>query len=37
MQIGKSYNMVIAYVDVRQRPRLEALNDISEILDIDVK
>lgn len=36
-QIGKSYNMVNAYVQNRQQPRLEVLNNIANILDIDVK
>jgi putative transcriptional regulator len=37
IQIGKSYNMVNAYVQNRQQPRLEVLNDIAKILDVDVK
>ena len=37
IQIGKSYNMVNAYVQNRQQPRLEILMSIAEILDIDVK
>jgi putative transcriptional regulator len=36
-QIGKSYNMVNAYVQNRQQPRLEILNEIANILDVDVK
>lgn len=36
-QIGKSYNMVNAYVQNRQQPRLETLTDIAKILDIDIK
>ena len=36
-KLGKSYNMVNSYVQNRQQPRLEVLNDIAEILDIDVK
>lgn len=36
-QIGKSYNMVNAYVQNRQQPRLEILMSIADILDIDVK
>ena len=36
-QIGKSYNMVNAYVQNTQQPRLEVLNDIAKILDVDVK
>ena len=36
-QLGKSYNMVNAYVQNRQQPRLETLMDIANILDVDVK
>ena len=36
-QLGKSYNMVNAYVQNRQQPRLEDLYRIAEILGIDVK
>tara|TARA_B100001939_G_C16871310_1_gene586564 strand:- start:698 stop:907 length:210 start_codon:yes stop_codon:yes gene_type:complete len=36
-KLGKSYNMVNGYVQNRQQPRLEVLNDIAEILNIDVK
>jgi putative transcriptional regulator len=36
-KLGKSYNMVNAYVQNRQQPRLEILMRIAEILDIDVK
>jgi len=36
-KLGKSYNMVNAYVQNRQQPRLEILMIIAEILDIDVK
>jgi transcriptional regulator with XRE-family HTH domain len=35
-QFGKSYNMVNSYVQNRQQPRLEVLNDIAKILDVDV-
>ena len=35
-KLGKSYNMVNSYVQNRQQPRLEVLNDIAEILDVDV-
>jgi putative transcriptional regulator len=35
-QLGKSYNMVNSYVQNRQQPRLEVLNDIAKILDVDV-
>ena len=37
VKIGKSYNMVNAYVQNRQQPRLEVLYEISIILDVDVK
>ncbi len=36
-KLGKSYNMVNAYVQNRQQPRLGVLMDIANILDIDVK
>ncbi len=36
-KIGKSQNMVNAYSQNRQQPRLEVLLEIAEILDIDVK
>ena len=36
-QLGKSYNMVNAYVQNRQQPRLEDLYRIAEILGVDVK
>lgn len=36
-QLGKSYNMVNAYVQNRQQPRLKTLMDIAKILDVDVK
>jgi transcriptional regulator with XRE-family HTH domain len=36
-KLGKSYNMVNGYVQNRQQPRLEVLNDIAEILNIDIK
>ncbi len=36
-KLGKSYNMVNAYVQNRQQPRLEILYKIAEILDIDIK
>jgi putative transcriptional regulator len=35
--LGKSYNMVNAYVQNRQQPRLEVLYEIADILEIDVK
>jgi len=36
-KLGKSYNMVNAYAQNRQQPRLETLMEIAGILDIDVK
>ena len=36
-KLGKSYNMVNGYVQNRKQPRLEVLNDIAEILDVDIK
>jgi transcriptional regulator with XRE-family HTH domain len=36
-QLGKSYNMVNAYVQNRQQPRLEVLYEIAEILGVSVK
>ncbi len=36
-KLGKSYNMVNAYVQNRQQPRLEVLADIAQILDVDIK
>ncbi|HCT54584.1 MAG TPA: transcriptional regulator [Balneola sp.] len=36
-QLGKSYNMVNAYAQNRQQPRLETLMEIAKILDIDIK
>ena len=36
-KLGKSYNMVNSYVQNRQQPRLEVLNDIAEILNVDIK
>lgn len=36
-QLGKSYNMLNAYVQNRQQPRLEDLYRIAEILGVDVK
>lgn len=36
-ELGKSYNMVNAYAQNRQQPRLEVLYKIAEILDVDVK
>ncbi len=36
-QLGKSYNMVNAYTQNRQQPRLEVLYKIAEILDVNPK
>ena len=36
-QLGKSYNMVNAYVQNRQQPRLEVLFEIAKILGVDVR
>ena len=36
-KLGKSYNMVNAYVQNRQQPRLEVLSEIAAILDVDVR
>ena len=36
-KLGKSFNTVNGYVQNRQQPRLETLNEISEILDVDIK
>lgn len=35
--LGKSYNMVNAYVQNRQQPRLEILYKIADILEVSVK
>ena len=36
-KLEKSYNQVNAYVQNRQQPRLEVLNDIANILDVNIK
>jgi transcriptional regulator with XRE-family HTH domain len=36
-KLGKSYNMVNGYVQNRQQPRLEVLNEIADILNIDIR
>lgn len=36
-QIGKSYNMVNAYAQNRQQPRVEVLFKIAQILGVDAK
>ncbi|GAA4793709.1 hypothetical protein GCM10023231_22540 [Olivibacter ginsenosidimutans] len=35
--LGKSYNMVNAYVQNRQQPRLEVLFEIARILGVEAK
>lgn len=36
-KLGKSFNMVNAYVQNRRQPSLEVLYQIAEILEVDVK
>jgi putative transcriptional regulator len=36
-KLGKSYNMVNGYVQNRQQPRLEVLDQIAKILDVNLK
>lgn len=36
-KLGKSFNSVNSYVQNRQQPRLEVLNEIASILDVDIK
>jgi len=36
-KLGKSYNMVNAYVQNRQQPRVETLYEIAELLSVDIK
>jgi transcriptional regulator with XRE-family HTH domain len=36
-KLSKSYNMVNGYTQNRKQPRLEVLNDIATILDVDIK
>jgi putative transcriptional regulator len=36
-KLGKSYNMVNGYVQNRQQARLEVLDQIAEILDVDIR
>ena len=36
-KLGKSYNMVNAYVQNRQQPRIEILYEIAELLSVDIK
>ena len=36
-KLGKSYNMVNAYSQNRQQPRIEVLYKIAELLNVDVR
>ena len=36
-KLGKSYNMVNAYVQNRRQPRLEVLRKIADILEVDIQ
>jgi transcriptional regulator with XRE-family HTH domain len=36
-KLEKSFNTVNSYVQNRQQPRLEVLNEIAEILNVDIK
>lgn len=36
-KLGKSFNMVNAYAQNRQQPRLEVFTEIAKILDVDIK
>ena len=36
-RLGKSFNTVNSYAQNRQQPRLEVLNEIARILDVNVK
>jgi len=36
-KLGKSYNMVNGYVQNRQQPRLEVLDQIAKILEVNSK
>jgi len=36
-KLGKSFNTVNSYVQNRQQPRLEVLNKIADILDVNIK
>ena len=36
-KLGKSFNSVNGYVQNRQQPRLEVLNKIANVLDVDIK
>lgn len=36
-RLGKSFNTVNGYVQNRQQPRLEVLNEIAKILNVNIK
>jgi len=36
-KLGKSYNMVNAYVQNRKQPRIEILYEVADLLSVDVK
>ena len=36
-KLGKSFNTVNSYVQNRQQPRLEVLNQIAKILNVSIK
>ena len=36
-KLGKSFNAVNSYAQNRQQPRLEVLNEIAKILDVNLK
>ena len=36
-KLGKSFNSVNSYVQNRQQPRLEVLNEIANILEVDIR
>ena len=36
-KLGKSFNTVNGYVQNRQQPRLEILNEIANILEVNIK
>ncbi|WP_142683033.1 helix-turn-helix transcriptional regulator [Chitinophaga polysaccharea] len=36
-QLGKSYNMVNAYVQNRRQPSIEILNQIAHLLNTDIR
>lgn len=36
-KLGKSFNTVNGYVQNRQQPRLEVLNEIANILQVNIK